>query len=89
MPYIFCESCGGGAYSNVMSCPGCGRVARLARAPKLRWPPPAVDRSSHGLEEVESEVRETLYGWRSQTVQLRHNGFRGQPLRMKAEELSA
>lgn len=72
MPYIFCESCGEGAYSNVTSCPHCGRVARLARPRRLVSLIPPVDRSSHGAEEVESEVRETLYGWRSQTVQLRH-----------------
>lgn len=72
MPYIFCELCGEGAYSNVTSCPRCGRIARLARPRRLRWRIPAIDRSSHGAEEVESEVRETLYGWRSQTVQLRH-----------------
>lgn len=71
MPYIFCESCGEGAYSNVTSCPHCGRLARLARPRRLGWLIPPVDRSSHGAEEVESEVRETLYGWRSRTVQLR------------------
>jgi hypothetical protein len=71
MPYIFCESCGEGAYSNVKSCPHCGRVARLARPRRLVRLIAPVDRSSHGAEEVESEVRETLYGWRSQTVQLR------------------
>lgn len=71
MPYIFCESCGEGAYSNVMSCRRCGRMARLARPRRLLWRAPAVDRSSHGAEEVESEVREMLYGWRSQAVQLR------------------
>lgn len=71
MPYIFCESCGEGAYSNVNSCPHCGRVARLARPRRLALLIPPVDRSSHGVEEVESEVRETLYGSRSQTVRLR------------------
>jgi ribosomal protein L37E len=71
MPYIFCEYCGEGAYSNVKSCPHCGRVARLARPRRLVWLIPVVDGSSHGAEEVESEVRETLYGRRSLTVQLR------------------
>lgn len=71
MPYIFCESCGEGAYSNVKSCPHCGRIARLARPRRLASLISPVDRSSHGAEEVESEVRETLYGWRSQTVLLR------------------
>lgn len=71
MPYIFCELCGEGRYSNVTSCPRCGRIARLARPRRLLWGVPDVDRSSHGAEEVESDVRETLYGWRSQAVQLR------------------
>jgi hypothetical protein len=73
MPYIFCELCGAGAYSNVTSCPRCGRIARLARPRRLLLDVVAVDRSSHGAEEVESEVREMLYGWRSQTVQLRRD----------------
>ena len=81
MPYIFCESCGEGAYSNVTSCPHCGRVARLARPRRLVWLIPPIDRSSHGAEEVESEVRETLYGWRSQTVQLRR-----EPITASAKE---
>lgn len=73
MPYIFCESCGVGTYSNVMSCPRCGRIARLARHRRLLRRIPMVDRSPHATEEVESEVRQTLYGWRSQTVLLREH----------------
>ena len=71
MPYIFCESCGAGSYSNVTSCPCCGRPARLARARRLIQRAPALEGSSHGNEEVEGEVREVLYGRRSQAVQLR------------------
>jgi hypothetical protein len=70
MPYIFCELCGEGSYSNVTSCPRCGRIARLARPRRLLRRIPALDRSSHGAEQVESEVRETLYGRHSQAVQL-------------------
>lgn len=77
MPYIFCESCGAGSYSNVISCPSCGRIARLARPRRLMVQRgPQVDRSSQGSETVEGEVRETLYGWRSQTVQLRSRARR-------------
>lgn len=71
MPYIFCEICGAGRYTNVTSCPHCGRMARLARPRRLLRHIPAVDRSSHGAEEVEEEVRNLLYGWRSQAVRLR------------------
>lgn len=71
MPYIFCESCGAGSYSNVITCPRCGRIARLARPRRLIDRRAALDLSTHGSEEVEGEVREFLYGWRSQTVQLR------------------
>lgn len=71
MPYIFCESCGAGSYSNVITCPRCGRIARLARPRRLVDRTPALEVSAHGSEEVECEVREQLYGWRSQTVQLR------------------
>lgn len=76
MPYIFCESCGAGSYSNVISCPRCGQVARIARQRRLLAHASSVDRSSHAAEEVEVEVRETLYGWRSQAVRLRPGGAR-------------
>jgi len=71
MPYIFCESCGAGSYSNVITCPSCGRIARLARPRRLIDRNSALEDSTHRGEEVEVEVRETLYGWRSQAVQLR------------------
>jgi hypothetical protein len=71
MPYIFCESCGEGSYSNVISCSCCGRPARLARPRRLVPSSPAFESSSHGREEVEVEVRELLYGHRSPTVRLR------------------
>ena len=71
MPYIFCESCGTGSYSNVITCPSCGRIARLARPRRLIDRHATLEDSTQGSEEVEGEVRELLYGWRSQTVQLR------------------
>jgi hypothetical protein len=71
MPYIFCESCGEGSYSNVTSCSCCGRRARLARPRRLIVRLPDLDRSSHHREEVEVEVREMLYGHHSPAVRLR------------------
>jgi hypothetical protein len=71
MPYIFCESCGEGAYSNVTSCACCGRPARLARPRRLIARSPEPDASSHGREKIEVEVREMLYGRRSRAVRLR------------------
>ncbi len=71
MPYIFCESCGEGSYSNVTSCACCGRPARLARPRRLVPRSPEFESSSHGREEVEIEVREMLYGHHSRTVRLR------------------
>jgi hypothetical protein len=71
MPYIFCESCGAGSYSNVTSCSCCGRPARLARPRRLIPRVPEIEGSSHGREEIEFRVREALYGRRSPTVRLR------------------
>lgn len=68
MPYIHCEICGTGAYSNVMSCPSCrtpvkqARVHRITRRGKTSLPP---------QEDVEVDVRDALYGWHSGTVALR------------------
>lgn len=71
VPYIFCESCGEGSYSNVTSCSYCGRPARLARQRRLIARSSEPYASSHGREEVEVKVREMLYGGRSRTVRLR------------------
>lgn len=73
MPYIFCESCGEGSYSNVTSCACCGKPARLARPRRLIARSPEPEASSHGREEIEVEVRELLYGRRSRAVRLRHS----------------
>lgn len=73
MPYIFCESCGEGSYSNVTSCSCCGKPAQLARPRRLIPRAPEFGGSSHGREEIEVEVREMLYGRRSRTVQLRQS----------------
>jgi hypothetical protein len=71
MPYIFCEYCGEGSYSNVTTCSCCGRSARPARPRRLVARSPQLDASSHGREEVEVEVREMLYGRHSRAVRLR------------------
>lgn len=73
MPYIFCESCGEGSYSNVTTCPCCGKAARLARPRRLIPRTLEPEASSHGREEIEVEVRELLYGRRSQAVRLRNS----------------
>lgn len=73
MAYVFCDSCGIGFHSNVHSCPECGRVASrtyqaLHHPQRRAWwrhSPPPLPR-----EDVETEVRETIYGWRSGTVEL-------------------
>jgi hypothetical protein len=72
--YIFCDSCGIGFHSNVYSCPECGRHASRTFAPDGR-----ARRRSHReplREDVESEVREAIYGWRSGTVELCGDGPR-------------
>ncbi len=74
MAYIYCDACGIGFHSNVRSCPECGRPAsrafesdgtnhrhhHLLRTDTHKEPP---------REDVESEVREAIYGWRSGTVE--------------------
>ena len=69
MAYVFCDSCGIGFHSNVYTCPECGRPASRAFAPNN---PAKRSRSHVGQlhEDVESEVREAIYGWRSGTVEL-------------------
>ncbi len=74
MAYIYCDSCGIGFHSNVHSCPECGRTARRtfksdghARRPAWGRPPGAAP----PREDVESEVREAIYGWHSGTVERR------------------
>lgn len=72
MAYIYCEACGIGFHSNVLSCPECGRPARISYRPDSRSR--RLRRRSHGRpallrEDVESEVRESIYGWRSGTVE--------------------
>jgi|HubBroStandDraft_6_1064221.scaffolds.fasta_scaffold127193_2 hypothetical protein len=71
MPYIFCESCGAGSYSNVTSCSCCGRPARLARPRRIIPRAIELDRSSRGGEQVEVRVREMLYGHPSRVVRPR------------------
>jgi hypothetical protein len=71
MAYIYCDICGIGFHSNVHSCPECGRMASRAydadhRRRRVRR---GRRRSPSPREEVESEVRESIYGWRSGTVE--------------------
>lgn len=73
MAYVFCDACGIGFHSNVHSCPECGRVAaRTYRSAghggrRAWWRP---SRNPLPREDVETEVREAIYGWRSGTVEL-------------------
>lgn len=69
MAYIFCDSCGIGFHSNVYSCPECGRPARHTLAAHGRHRRRSYRESPR--EDVESEVRDAIYGWRSGTVELR------------------
>lgn len=70
MAYIFCDSCGIGFHSNVYTCPQCGRPASRTFAPNGRAKHHTRSRSKPLREDVESEVREAIYGWRSGTVEL-------------------
>ena len=70
MAYIFCDACGIGFHSNVYTCPECGRPASRGfshngRARHAHRAHPELVR-----EDVENEVREAIYGWRSGTVEL-------------------
>ncbi|HUN77670.1 MAG TPA: hypothetical protein VMU32_01995 [Solirubrobacteraceae bacterium] len=69
MAYIFCESCGIGFHSNVYSCPECGRPAKHTLA--IHGRPRRRSHREPPREDVESEVRQAIYGWRSGTVELR------------------
>lgn len=71
MAYIYCDSCGIGFHSNVHTCPECGRVASRTfkasgQARRTAWG--RHSRPAPPREEVESEVREAIYGWHSGTV---------------------
>ena len=71
MTYIYCDVCAIGLHSNVTTCPQCG--ARVRRA---YGSDPAThhrrrrrhEQKRPTREDVESEVREAIYGWRSGTV---------------------
>lgn len=76
MAYIYCEHCGVGFHSNVRTCPECGRHVRRAyeAEPEVHNHHYLRRRNhAHGgalREDVESEVREAIYGWRSGTVEV-------------------
>jgi len=86
MAYIYCDACGTGFHSNVHSCPECGRtvtrsyhVGLMAHGRRRHTHAHAdagyADGAGHAnagsvREDVESEVRESIYGWRSGTVEL-------------------
>jgi hypothetical protein len=77
MAYIYCDACGIGFHSNVHTCPECGR--RASRAYDADPRPHRRTRRGHARssslrEEVESEVRESIYGWHSGTVERRGSG---------------
>lgn len=72
MPYIHCESCGSGCYTNVLSCPVCGAPVRADRQHGLV--PRRRRRSMPPIDDPEDEVRVALYGERSGCVELRGAG---------------
>jgi len=77
MAYIFCDACGVGFHSNVHSCPQCGRHGRrvYTTGRHVRRPmKPSHARPALLREDVEGEVLESIYGWRSGTVALCDRG---------------
>lgn len=70
MPYIYCERCATGSYSNVLSCPHCGARLQPARAHGV--PRHTRGRLTPLREDVEDEVRQALYGWHSGCVEPHH-----------------
>jgi hypothetical protein len=68
MPYIYCEACDAGCYTNVRSCPRCGagvgrgHVRGQARRSRARA-------GVRVRDDVEIEVREALYGRRMGSVE--------------------
>ena len=71
MPYIYCDRCGIGLHSNVLSCPHCGAPTRL-RHHHVRFGWGALRlraRVDCPRDDVENEVREAIYGWRSGSVE--------------------
>jgi len=73
--YVYCDSCGVGFHSNVHSCPECGSPASRAYEIGSHRGARRRRRSVGPLrEEVETEVREAIYGWRSGTVALCDGG---------------
>jgi len=74
MAYIYCDACGIGFHSNVHSCPECGRAT--TRSHDMNLMTHGHRRRDHMRvgplrEDVENEVRESIYGWHSGTVELR------------------
>ena len=73
MAYIYCDACGVGFHSNVRSCPQCG--GSITRSHDVGLAAQGRRRRAHARvgplrEDVETEVRESIYGWRSGTVGL-------------------
>jgi hypothetical protein len=78
MAYIYCEHCCVGFHSNVRTCPECGRRVRRAYvAGRDRRFGRRGHTRAHALrEDVESEVREEIYGWRSGSVEVGRSAAR-------------
>jgi hypothetical protein len=69
MPYIFCDSCIVGCYSNFPVCPRCGgKARRVARRFRRRDAPASAAPGAEPREDVEVEVRAALYGDRGPNV---------------------
>lgn len=67
MAYVYCPDCGVGSHTNVRSCPQCGRRLRPARdrhgAVRRTWH--RAGGAPAPREDIEAEVRDAIYGWRS------------------------
>ena len=90
MAYIYCDTCGIGFHSNVHSCPEC----RKAITPGHDVGLVAHGRRRHAhagvaplREDVENEVRESIYGWRSGTVELCEQSKKKAPAERVGEPL--
>jgi len=68
MPYVYCPRCGSGCYTNVRSCPSCRMPLRPEHRRTIARRGRRVAMAPVG-ENVETEVRDALYGWHSGCVE--------------------